>query len=205
MSKRDASRSLIGGVLVLGAGNLLVKVIGLVFKIPLSRLLGDLGMGYFNTGYTVYSWLFLVGCTGFPVAVSMLVSEAVEGDEGESGARRVLFRSLLFLFGLGAVGCLFLSAFADRVASRIGNPGSAAAIAAIAPAVLFCSLSGGIRGYFQGKKRMGPTAVSQLTEAAFKLILGIVFAKRALLRGFALPAVAAAAIRGVTVGTLAPE
>ena len=203
MSKRDASRSLIGGVLVLGAGNLLVKVIGLVFKIPLSRLLGDLGMGYFNTGYTVYSWLFLVGCTGFPVAVSMLVSEAVEGDEGESGARRVLFRSLLFLFGLGAVGCLFLSAFADRVASRIGNPGSAAAIAAIAPAVLFCSLSGGIRGYFQGKKRMGPTAVSQLTEAAFKLILGIVFAKRALLRGFALPAVAAAAIRGVTVGTLA--
>ena len=73
---------MLGGVLVLGAGNLLVKVIGLVFKIPLSRLLGDLGMGYFNTGYTVYSWLFLVGCTGFPVAVSMLVSEAVELEDG---------------------------------------------------------------------------------------------------------------------------
>lgn len=202
MKKRDASRSLLGGVLVLGVGNLLVKVIGLVFKIPLSRLLGDLGMGYFNTGYTVYSWLFLVGCTGFPVAVSILVSETVEGDEWRSGARRVLFLSLLFLFALGSVGCLSLLKFADVIAARIGNPGSAAAIEAIAPAVLFCSLSGGIRGYFQGKKRMVPTAVSQLTEAVFKLILGIVFARRALLRGLALPAVAAASIRGVTVGTV---
>ena len=194
---------MLGGVLVLGAGNLLVKVIGLVFKIPLSRLLGDLGMGYFNTGYTVYSWLFLVGCTGFPVAVSMLVSEAVEVEDGKRGARRVLSLSLSFLFAVGLLGCLFLSAFADAIAIRIGNPGSAAAIGAIAPAVLFCSLSGAIRGYFQGKKRMGPTAVSQLTEAALKLILGIVFARRALSLGYDLPAVAAEAIRGVTVGTVA--
>lgn len=200
---KGVSRSLLSGVIVLGAGNLLVKVIGLIFKIPLSRLLGDLGMGYFNTGYTVYSWLFLVGCTGFPVAVSMLVSEAVEGEGGRSRARRVLFHSLGFLFALGSVGCLLLFAFADAIAVRIGNPGSAVAIRAIAPAVLFCSLSGGIRGYFQGKKRMGPTAVSQLTEAAFKLILGIVFARRALSGGLALPAVAAASIRGVTVGTAA--
>ena len=204
LSKKDASRSLLGGVFILGAGNLLVKVIGLVFKIPLSRLLGDLGMGYFNTGYTVYSWLFLIGCTGFPIAVSMLVSESVESEsESDRGAGRILAVSLCFLFLLGSVGCFFLLFFAGRIAERIGNPGSAETIAAIAPAVLFCSLSGGIRGYFQGKKRMAPTAVSQLVEALLKLILGIIFARRALSKGAALSSVAAAAIRGVTVGTVA--
>ena len=204
LKEKAASRSLLGGVLILGAGNLAVKVIGLFFKIPLSRLLGDLGMGYFNTGYTVYSWLFLVGCTGFPVAVSMLVSEALATDEdGPGGARRILAVSLSFLFAIGFAGCALLLAFADRIAARIGNPGSAAAVASIAPAVLFCSLSGGIRGYFQGKKRMGPTAVSQLIEAVLKLVLGILFARRALALGADLPSVAAAAIRGVTYGCAA--
>lgn len=204
MKEKTASRSLLGGVLILGAGNLAVKVIGLFFKIPLSRLLGDLGMGYFNTGYTVYSWLFLIGCTGFPVAVSMLVSEALVTDEdGPGGARRILAVSLSFLFAIGFAGCVLLLAFADRIAARIGNPGSAAAVASIAPAVLFCSLSGGIRGYFQGKKRMGPTAVSQLIEAVLKLVLGILFARRALALGTDLPSVAAAAIRGVTYGCAA--
>ena len=190
--------------MILGLGNLLVKLIGLIFKIPLSRLLGDEGMGYFNTGYTVYSWLFLVGCTGFPVAVSMLVSEATEreGEEGR-GARGVLSVSILFLFALGLVGCLALLFFSRSIAEKIGNPGSAGAIASISPAVLFCALSGGVRGYFQGKKRMGPTAVSQLIEAALKLSLGIAFARRATAAGYALPEVAAAAIRGVTVGTVA--
>ena len=204
LKEKTASRSLISGVLILGAGNLAVKVIGLFFKIPLSRLLGDLGMGYFNTGYTVYSWLFLVGCTGFPVAVSMLVSEAlVTYEDGPGGARRILVVSLSFLFAIGFAGCALLLAFADRIAARIGNPGSAAAVASIAPAVLFCSLSGGIRGYFQGKKRMGPTAVSQLIEAVLKLVLGILLARRALALGADLPSVAAAAIRGVTYGCAA--
>ena len=155
MPRKDASRTLVGGVMVLGIGNLIVKIIGLVFKIPLSRLLGDEGMGYFNTGYTVYSWLFILGCTGFPVAVSMLVSEATEqSPDDPGGARRILSSALFVLFAIGFVGFAFLTVFARRVAGWIGNPGSAAAIRAIAPAVLFCSLSGGIRGYFQGKKRM---------------------------------------------------
>ena len=204
LSKSRASRSFLGGVLILGAGNLLVKMIGLAFKIPLSRLLGDEGMGYFNTGYTVYSWLFLVGCTGFPVAVSMLVSEAAENEGGSrSGTRRILFLSLLFLFTLGFIGCLALFLFASAIAAKIGNVGSAATLRAIAPAVLFCSLSGAIRGYFQGKKRMEPTAVSQLIEAALKLVCGIAFARRALAAGYDLPQVSAAAIRGVTLGTVA--
>ena len=134
LSKERTSRTFVGGVLILGAGNLLVKVIGLVFKIPLSRLLGDEGMGYFNTGYTVYSWLFLIGCTGFPVAVSMLVSEATEREGNGSGSRRILSVSLQFLFALGLAGCLLLSLFAEAIAARIGNPGSADAISAIAPA-----------------------------------------------------------------------
>lgn len=195
---------MLGGVLILGVGNLLVKLIGLMFKIPLSRLLGDEGMGYFNTGYTVYSWMYLIGCTGFPVAVSMLVAEATEREgENRGDARRVLYVSLLFLIALGSAGFLFLLLLSGKIASAIGNPGSQATVAAIAPSVLFCAISGGVRGYFQGKRRMGPTALSQLIEASLKLILGMTFARRAIVAGYDLPSVAAASIRGVTVGTVA--
>ncbi|MBR6545595.1 MAG: oligosaccharide flippase family protein, partial [Clostridia bacterium] len=74
--------SLLWGVFVLSLASLSVKIIGLCFKIPLSHLLGDEGMGYFNSAYTIYGWLYVIATAGLPVALSILVSGASEkGDE----------------------------------------------------------------------------------------------------------------------------
>lgn len=64
------------GVAVLTVASLLVKVVGVFYKIPLTYLLGDEGMGYFNSAYTIYAWLYMISTAGLPIGVSILISEA---------------------------------------------------------------------------------------------------------------------------------
>ena len=66
---------LIGGTLSLTASAVIVKLIGLFYKIPIASFLGDEGMGYFNSAYDIYSLFFVIATTGIPVAISILVSE----------------------------------------------------------------------------------------------------------------------------------
>ena len=73
-TKNQTKNTLTYGVVVLTAANLLVKVIGLVFKIPIQGLIHDEGMGYFNVAYTIYSWLYLLSTAGLPVALSVMIS-----------------------------------------------------------------------------------------------------------------------------------
>ena len=77
MRKRASEKNkslFFSGVLFLGGANVLVKIIGLLFKIPMSYLLGDEGMGYFNAAYQIYTWLYMLFTAGLPVAVSILIS-----------------------------------------------------------------------------------------------------------------------------------
>ena len=64
------------GALVLGIANLIVKIIGAFFKIPLTNLIGDDGMGYFNIAYQIYTFMFIVATAGFPIAISKMVAES---------------------------------------------------------------------------------------------------------------------------------
>ena len=75
ISKKRAAPTFLSGILVLTAANLLTKIIGLVFKIPLTNMLGDEGMGYFNTAYQIYTWLYMISTAGLPVALSLMISE----------------------------------------------------------------------------------------------------------------------------------
>ena len=90
--------------------------------------------------------------------------------------------------------------FSRQLANAIGSGDSRMAVFAIAPTLLFVSLSGGIRGYFQGRRNMLPTALSQLFEALGKLVLGVFFGIYAARRGEPTPIIAAYAILGVTIG-----
>ena len=193
--------SLLSGVLVLSAASLSVKMIGLLFKIPLSHLLGDEGMGYFNSAYTIYGWLYIIATAGLPVALSILISNASE--RGDEARVRSIFRvAMLTLFFVGAIGSLGMLLFSGWLAGSIGSVGSRASIFAIAPTLLFVAISGGIRGYFQGRRQMLPTAVSQLLEAGGKLVLGMLFGSYAARRGESVSVIAAYAILGVTLGTM---
>ncbi len=189
--------SFISGAAILMAANLLVKLIGLAFKVPLTYLIGEDGMGHFADAYTMYTWMFVLATAGLPVAVSKMVSESrALGRTTE--VRRILKVSLLFLFFLGLIGAGILFFGADSLSVLIGNPKAAAGIRAVAPAMLFVALMSAFRGFFQGQQDMVPTAVSEVAEAVGKLVFGYGLAYLLLSGGVDMGA--AGAVAGVSCG-----
>ena len=168
-------RLFFSGVLFLGGANLVVKIIGLFFKIPMSYYLGSEGMGYFNSAYQIYTWLYMLSTAGLPVAVSILVSEArARGDR--RSVRRIDRITSVSFFVIGLLGMLIMMLGAEPLAVLIGAPNARFSIFAMAPALFFICLSSAQRGYFQGFQEMAPSAVSQVLEALGKLAVGVLLA-----------------------------
>ena len=193
--KRTEKDSFASGVLILSLSAIIVKIIGLVYKIPMLRLLGSEGMGYFNSAYEIYALFSTVATTGLPVAMSVMIS-----SRRGRGAREIFKAAIMLFFVLGIVGSGIMIAFAKPFAIFLGSGKAAYCILAISPTVLLICLSSAYRGYFQGKNKMAPTAVSQVIEALLKLILGLIFAFIALNAGFKTEAVAAFAVMGLALG-----
>ena len=192
--------SFLSGVGILTLSSLTVKVIGLFYRIPLLNYLGTEGMGYFNTAYELYALFCVISTAGLPVAMSVLIA-AFEAEGNTRDAGRVFRVSLALFAGVGGVGTLLLWGLSAPFAALLGSPLSAACMRAISPTVFLICLSSAFRGYFQGRRSMLPTAISQVMEAAGKLFLGLAFAGLALSRGESLPVAAAYAVLGLTVGT----
>ena len=188
------------GVLALTVSNLLVKAAGLLFKIPMNYAVGDAGMGYYNAAYSVYALLYTLTTAGIPVALSVMIAEQ-RARNSPIGAEQTYRRALLLMLSAGGAGCALMWAGASPLASLIRSPGSAPAIRAAAPALLFICLSGAARGWFQGCGNMTPTAVSQLAEAFGKLVCGIGGALYAVRRGLPTPVTAAYAAAGLSAGS----
>ena len=192
-------KKLISGTAVLAIATILVKIIGLVYKIPLVKYVGVEGMAYFLAANHIYVLLFVISTSGLPVAVAVMISDAVA--QNNYVAVRRIYRSSLGLFcGIGLVGTCIMLLGSQKISGFIGIAGAANCIAAIAPAVLMACISGAIRGFFQGHQIMRHTAISQVIEAVGKLILGLAGAMLALKLGMPDYQVAAYAIFGITVG-----
>jgi stage V sporulation protein B len=189
----------LSGVLVLTLSTVLVKLIGMLYKIPMLHYLGSEGMGYFNAAYEWYATLCVIATSGLPLASSMFIARARAVGCPEA-VRRVERLSLWVFAGLGGIGALALWLGAGHLATLIGSPATRYALMATAPTMLFSCLSGAYRGYFQGHKDMVPTAISQVIEALGKLILGLSFAFVARQRGLDAPRVAAWAMVGLGIG-----
>lgn len=196
-----SERAFMSGVLILTVSTVIVKIIGLAYKIPLLSVLGAEGMGYFNSAYEIYALLCGVSTSGLPVAVSMLISSA--DKKGDVSAEGGIYRTASAI--MVTKGVLFsggLALFAEPIALAIGNHEAYPAILCISPALFFSCAAGAVRGYFQGKRDMLPTAISQLTEAGGKLIFGVAFALIAIRAGAELFFAAAMGILGVSLGSL---
>jgi len=192
------NKSFMYGAAILLAANLIVKVIGAGFKIPLTYILGEEGMGIFTTSYTIYTWLFVIATAGFPVAISKMVAESSAlGRKKETG--RILKVSLTVLGIIGVLGTAVLYFFANTFSEMTTSSSVAVyGIRAIAPAVFFVAIMSAFRGFFQGRQDMFPTAASEVVEAAGKLIIG--FALSYLLISKGVEFGAAGAVFGVSMG-----
>ncbi len=163
------------GTIVLAVGTMVVKLIGMFFKIPLTNLLGGVGMSYFNVAYDLYYPLYALFISGVPIAVSKLVSESLARNRSRD-AQKLLGVSLGLFAGVGLLGSLVMYMGAGWFASLVNNPQAVLAIRCLSPA-LFCGcILAAFRGYSQGYQNMVPTAISQILEAGAKLVCGLGFA-----------------------------
>ena len=171
MSERK-KQSLLTGAGVLAIATVVVKLIGAIYKIPLTNLIGAEGYGYFTGAYAVYTPLYAISMAGLPVAVAALVSQNVEIGRVRDAQRIFAISKKLFL-AIGLVCTLLLVAVAYPYSKMVGAPDNYISIIAIAPCVLFCCLMSAYRGYYEGLNNMTPTGVSQVIEAVFKLVIGL--------------------------------
>ena len=195
-------QSFFGGAAVLAAGVVAVKIIGAIYKIPLYNLLGEAGTADFSNAYNIYAALLTISTAGLPVALSKMVSEAnTLGRENQT--RRILTVSAVTFLTLGALSFALMWFGNGLVAERwLHNPRAALGIRTLAPAVVCVGGLSAFRGYAQGTFRMTPTAVSQIIEAACKLVVGLALARHFLRLGRDVSVASAGAIAGVTVGTV---
>jgi len=199
LTQKEGKGNFFSGVLILSLSAVIVKIIGLIYKIPMLRLLGSEGMGYFNSAYEIYALLCIVSTAGLPVAMSIMISGERDSDRVEK-----IFKISMRLFViLGALGTALMLVLSYPLALFLGNYKSFFSILAIAPTLFFICITSAYRGYFQGLSRMLPTAVSQVIEALGKLILGLAFACVALNAGFGGEIVAAFAVLGLLLGSAA--
>ena len=185
------------GTIILVLANALTKIIGAFFKIPLTYLLHESGMGIYNTAYQLYVLFFIVATAGLPVAVSKLVSEQLALKDGYQ-VRRLFKAEMLLIACLGLIGAGVLYFFATPIARVIGNVQIAPSIKAVAPALVFVAIMAGLRGFFQGTQNMLPTAVSQILEALGKPLVGYTLAF--VMIGSGAVYASAGALMGVTAG-----
>ena len=199
--EEDHSRVFVSGVLLLSCSTILIKILGLAYKIPMMSLLGAEGMGYFNSAYEIYTLLCLAATTGLPVAVSMMVS--AENSKGDVGAiKRILNIAMSIACAVGFLGVFLLLFFGKAITGFVGNANAFKCVVAIAPSLLCVCVSSIYRGYFQGFNRMLPTAVSQIIETLGKLVLGVAFAYFGIKKQYDMPTVAALAALGLTFGMM---
>ena len=195
------SNTFFGGAAILAVGIMVVKVIGMFYKIPLVWIIGDQGTADFNNAYNIYAVLLTISTAGLPVAVSKLVSEA--SATGRHNQVRRIFRLALALFlTLGVLSFLIMFFRADWLAEMMHDTKAAPGIRALAPAVICVGCLSAFRGYSQGHSNMTPTAVSQIIEALCKLVVGLGLAFWIIKAGQGEDMAAAGAITGVTVGTI---
>ena len=201
VARTSKPNTFFGGAAILAVGILVVKLIGMFYKIPLLNIIGEQGSADFNNAYNIYSVLLTISTAGLPVAVSKLVSEA--DALGRRNQVRRTFRLALALFLiLGVLSFLVMFFGSEQLAGLMNDSMAAPGIRALAPAVICVGCLSAFRGYAQGHGSMTPTAVSPIIEALCKLTVGLGLAYWLVGHGADASHAAAGAITGVTVGTI---
>lgn len=175
-AKKESSRSFMNNVTVILISQILVKLLGAVYRMVITNVdgFGDTGNGIYNVGFQIYTLLLAISSVGIPNAISKMTSESIALDDYK-GAHKIFKTALLLFSVIGTVSALVLFFGAGFFAEAIHYPRSVYVMQALAPSLLFVCVSSVIRGYFTGMKNMKATSYSQVLEQIFKCTLTIVF------------------------------
>jgi len=198
--KHIKKESFIKGILILFASQMIIKLLGLVYRVVITNLdgFGDDGNSYYGAAYQIYTVILAIATVGIPSAMSKLVAEKV-AIGNTKGAHKIYRTGLSLFFAIGLVCTLLMIIFAPAMANYVKNPGLEYSLWALAPSVLLVAISSVIRGYFQGYCNMKPQAVSQVIDQVVKCVFTILLAIAFV--GHDAKIMAAAATLGATIGT----
>ncbi len=198
-TKADSNNKFLKGTLILTISSIVVKVIGSLNWIILSRVLGGEGIGLYQMGFPIYLMAITVSSAGIPVAISIITAEKL-AKKDYRGAKRVFSVSLrlLLISGLVFSSALFFGAGWLIEHNFIRDSRAYYSIIALAPAVFFVTFLASFRGYLQGWQIMTPTAASEIVEQLMRVITMLVFAD--LLLPYGLAYAAGGASMGAGVG-----
>jgi stage V sporulation protein B len=221
---KKTSQSILAGAFILTFSTIIVKILGAFFKIPVGKILGGVGNSYFEAAYALYNPVDALAVAGLPIAISRTVSENVA--KGRFRDVRLVHKISIPIFLVtGIIGFFIMILSTFYYSHIINSPNSIFSTLMLSPTILFSCIMSIYRGYYQGLKNMIPTAISEIIEAASKLVFGlffssaIIFLKMDEYRKFStvfgknypsielaenaiLPFAAAGAIAGITMGSI---
>lgn len=175
MSKKS-DKKILHGATTLGIGALIAKILGAIYRIPLTNVLGSYGLGLYQMVFPVYTLLLDFSGAGVPSAISKIIA-SYKGLDKEKYAFNYLRSSIRLLLVFGLICTLIMLTFSKFLATLQGDKNATNGYLFLAPAVVIVSIICCYRGYFQGLMNMNPTAVSQVIEQGVKLVIGLMAVK----------------------------
>lgn len=171
-AKKSESSFLVQGS-ILAIASMISRIIGLVYRIPMTNIIGDVGMSYYSAAYEGYNVLLLISAYSLPLAVSKLVSARVSKGQRKN-AYRIVKGALLFATCTGLIAALLLYFGAAFITDNMLNtPLAIFALKILSPTILIVAILGVIRGFFQGLGTTMPSAVSQILEQIVNAIVSV--------------------------------
>ena len=198
LKKSQKSKRIVSGAALLLIGSVVAKMLGALYRIPLTNVLGAEGMGMYQLVFPVYALFMVLATAGIPTALSRTVAE--KRATGES-TRKYLSVSMLALFLLGLIFATIMAVFSKFLAQKQGNADTYPGFLIIAPAIVCVCVISGFRGWFQGEMYMLPTALSNVVEQVVKLAVGLGLSYALAKRGVVYAV--CGALLGVTVSEIA--
>ena len=201
MSDTSKKQTFLHGTALLAMSTAIVKIIGAFYSIPLKAIIGDQAFGYYSTAYEIYTLLLMISTAGLPVAMSRMISQASSLEKYQQ-VRKIYTTARTIFLTLGMLGTVLMMVFCRQLASFQKQPNAWINILVLGPACLLFCLMSTYRGFLQGQGNMKPTSVSQVLEAAVKLVIGLSTAilLQQYTKNIAFPA--GGAILGVTMSCL---
>jgi len=201
LSKKYSSNQFLKGAMVLTVAALVTKILSAVYRVPFQNIVGDIGFYIYQQVYPFYGIAIALSTYGFPVIISKLVAEKIE-NEDEEGAKNVAVTSFMFLCLVGLSWFLIVYFGAGVISRWMGDPFLKPLIQVISLSFLLLAPLSVLRGYYQGKEDMVPTAVSQVTEQMVRVATILIFSTILVSQGYSLYIAGNGALFGSITGGL---
>lgn len=156
---------------ILAAAGIVVRIIGLLYKSPLTSIIGDEGNGYYNAAYNWYITALMIASYSIPSAISKVMSQKFALGQYKS-AQKLFECALIFVTVSGTICGVLLMACAEFLVGE----GGAHVLRVFGPTVLLYGPLGVLRGYFQAHRTMVPTSISQIAEQIINAVVSILAA-----------------------------